>query len=85
MDAKGKKYRAFLLVPAALSLYQIVMILMSWRETEFNGPSINLYITVGPSILLAINFYFNNRVSKKNEPIYERTAIIPEENENRQK
>ena len=82
MDAKGKKYRAFLLVPAALSLYQIVMILMSWRETEFNSPSINLYITVGLSILLAINFYFNNRVSKKNGPIDKRTAIKPAENEN---
>jgi len=68
MDAKGRKYRAFLLVPAALSLYQIVLIVLSRRETEFNSPSINLYITVGLSILLAINFYFNNTVSEKHDP-----------------
>lgn len=61
MDAKRKSYRAFLLVPAALSLYQVILISLSSRETEFNSPSINLYITIGLSVLLAINFFFNNR------------------------
>lgn len=64
-DSRGKKYRPFLLVPAALSFYQVVIIAMSWRETEFNSPNIKLYITIGLSILLAINFYYNNKVSPK--------------------
>lgn len=82
MDAIGKKYRVFLLVPAALSLYQIILILLSSRETEFNSPSINLYITVGLSILVAINFYFNNKVSPETEVIDKRSTIETSENEN---
>ena len=53
------------MVPAALSFYQVVVIAMSWRETEFNSPNIKLYITIGLSVLLAINFYYNNKVSPK--------------------
>ncbi len=63
MDGKGRQYRPFLLVPAALSLYQIIVILMSWRETDFNTPNIKLYITLCLAILLAVNFYYNNRRS----------------------
>lgn len=62
-DSRGRKFRPFLLIPAALSFYQVVVIAMSWRETEFNSPSIKFYITIGLSILLAINFYYNNKVS----------------------
>lgn len=64
-DARGRKFRPFLMVPAALSFYQVVIIAMSWRETEFNSPNIKLYITIGLSVLLAINFYYNNKVSPK--------------------
>ena len=64
-DARGRKFRPFLMVPAALSFYQVVVIAMSWRETEFNSPNIKLYITIGLSVLLAINFYYNNKVSPK--------------------
>ena len=70
-DSRGKKYRPFILVPAALSLYQVVVIAMSWRETEFNDPNIKLYITIGLSILLAINFYYNNKVSPEAKVITE--------------
>lgn len=82
MDAKGKKYRAFLLVPAALSLYQVILIMMSRRETEFNSPSINLYITIGLSILLAINFYYNNNVSPETEKVTKSKNIKTSESEN---
>jgi hypothetical protein len=82
MDAEGKKYRVFLLVPAALSLYQVILILLSSRETEFNSPSINLYLTVGISILVAINFYYNNKVSPKTEVMDNKTTINTRENEN---
>lgn len=70
-DATGRKYRTFLLVPAILSLYQVVTILMSWRETEFNDPSIHLAITLALALLLAINFYYNNKVSPKTEVLTE--------------
>jgi hypothetical protein len=68
MSSQGKKYRPFLLVPVALSLFQVIIIAMSWNETEFNSPSSKLYITLALSLLLAINFYFNNhKVSLKNK------------------
>ena len=70
-DARGRKFRPFLMVPAALSFYQVVVIAMSWRETEFNSPNIKLYITIGLSVLLAINFYYNNKVSPKTNIVTE--------------
>ncbi|MDP5231691.1 MAG: hypothetical protein NWQ38_14965 [Cellulophaga sp.] len=67
MSSQGKRYRPFLLVPVALSLYQVIVIAMSWNETEFNSPSLKLYITLGLSILLALNFFYNNtKVPQKN-------------------
>lgn len=70
-DAAGRKYRTFILVPAILSLYQVVTILMSWRETKFNDPSIHLVITLILALLLAFNFYYNNKVSPKTEVLTE--------------
>ena len=75
-DSRGRKLRPFLLVPAVLSLYQVILIVMSWRETEFNSPSINLYITLVISILLAINFFYNNRFFAKTETIINNTPTI---------
>lgn len=67
MSSQGKRYRPFLLVPVALSLYQVIVIAMSWNETEFNSPSLKLYISLGLSILLALNFFYNNtKVPQKN-------------------
>ena len=84
MDSRGKRYRPFLLVPVILSLYQVIVITMSWRETEFNSPSIKLYITIGLSIILAINFYYNNKYAPKTEKTPKNTITIkPTENENR--
>lgn len=83
MDCRGKKYRAFLLVPAALSFYQVVLIIMSFRDTEFNSPSINLYITLTVSILVAVNFFFNNRVYGKAEEFSKNTNFKTSEHENR--
>lgn len=72
-DSRGKQYRAFLLVPAVLSLYQVVVIFMSWQETEFNSPDYKLYATLIISILLALNFYYNNKVSPTHNPIIKKT------------
>lgn len=84
MDSRGSRIRPFLLVPVVLSLYQVIIILMSWRETEFNSPSANLYITLGLSLLLAINFFYNNKVSPQSRIIQkERATIKSNENENR--
>ncbi len=83
MDSRGRRYRPFLLVPVALSLYQVIVIAMSWQETEFNSPSIKLYITLVLSILLAINFFYNNRFFTKPEiTIKNTTTIKSNENEN---
>tara|TARA_A100000171_G_C2139335_1_gene153387 strand:+ start:2908 stop:3750 length:843 start_codon:yes stop_codon:yes gene_type:complete len=67
MDSRGKKYRPFLLIPLAQSLYQLIIILMSWWESRLNDVDIKVYITVILGILLAINFYYNNKVSPKTE------------------
>ncbi len=61
MQAEGKRYRPFLLLPVVLSLYHVIVIAMSWRETEFNSPSIKLYITLGISVIVAYKFYFKNK------------------------
>ncbi len=83
MDSRGRRYRPFLLVPVALSLYQVIVIAMSWQETEFNSPSIKLYITLVLSILLAINFFYNNKFFAKSEiTIKNTTTIKSNENEN---
>ncbi len=86
MDSRGRRYRPFLLVPVALSLYQVIVMAMSWQETEFNSPSIKLYITIGLSIILAINFYYNNKYAPiTKETLLNTKTIKPTENENRQK
>lgn len=73
-DSRGKRYRAFLLVPVALSLYQVIVILMSWQKTEFNNPDFKIYTTLIISILLAINFYYNNKVPLIHNPEIKKTV-----------
>ncbi len=86
MDARGEKYRPFLLIPMAQSLYQLIIIIMSWWQSRLNDVDIRLYITIVLGIILAINFYYNNiyypksKIAQKN-----RTTIKSSENENRQK
>ena len=60
-DARGRLYRPFLLVPVTLSLYQIIIILLDFRGSAFNQPNFKIFITIILSLLLAINFYFNNK------------------------
>jgi hypothetical protein len=63
-DAKGKTYRTALLIPVALSLYQLTIILTDTRSTHLNAPDTKLYITFILGILLAINYFFNNKLRK---------------------
>jgi len=60
-EARGKLYRPFILVPVILSMYQIGIILFDWRFTDFNQPTIKFIITISLSLLLAYNFYYNNK------------------------
>tara|TARA_R110001583_G_scaffold135308_1_gene287093 strand:+ start:747 stop:1604 length:858 start_codon:yes stop_codon:yes gene_type:complete len=80
MDSRGKRYRPFLLIPVALSLYQVIVIVMSWRETEFNSPSIKLYVTLGLGIILAINFFYYNKYAPRATKTLQNTKT----NENQQ-
>ena len=70
MDAWRKKYRAWILVPVAITLYQLPVIISNWSNTSLNNPSIKLYISLGICILLALNFFFNNKQDNtNNQPI----------------
>ncbi|WP_298485846.1 hypothetical protein [uncultured Maribacter sp.] len=60
-EARDKLYRPFLLVPVALSLYQIFVIMFDIRGTELNTPNTKIILTIVISSLLAINFFFNNK------------------------
>ncbi len=60
-EAKNKLYRPFLLVPVALSLYQIIIILSDYRGSDLNEPHIKIVLTIVISSLLAINFFLNNK------------------------
>jgi len=64
-EAKDKLYRPFLLVPVALSLYQIIIILSDYRGSDLNEPHIKIVLTIVISSLLAINFFFNNKETLK--------------------
>tara|TARA_R110000744_G_scaffold128298_2_gene235307 strand:- start:2555 stop:3514 length:960 start_codon:yes stop_codon:yes gene_type:complete len=63
-DLGIKKIRPFLLVPVIISLYSVIIFLFNWQETGLNKPNIKFYITIVLAILLAINFFFNDKVEK---------------------
>ncbi len=63
-DLEIKKIRPFLLVPVIISLYSVIIFTLNWQETEFNKPNIKFYITIVVAVLLAINFFFNDKVEK---------------------
>ncbi len=62
--AQGKRYRPILLLPVAMSLYQVLIIISNTRDTAFNEPGTKLYVLLGLCLLLGINFYFNNAYRK---------------------
>lgn len=59
LDAKGKSYRFFLLVPVILSGYTVLMLLLNARATAFNEFDTKIYITLGLTILLIFNYFIN--------------------------
>ncbi|MFS4493397.1 hypothetical protein [Maribacter sp. 2308TA10-17] len=65
--ARKKKPRPFLLVPVIISLYSVIIILLNWQETGFNKPNIKFYITLALSALLALNFFFNDKLKIQNK------------------
>jgi 4-hydroxybenzoate polyprenyltransferase len=62
--AQGRRYRPILLLPVAMSLYQVLIIVSNSRDTKFNEPDTKLYILLGLCLLLGINFYYNNSYRK---------------------
>lgn len=67
LDAKGKSYRFFLLVPVFLSAYTVALLLLNARATGFNKFDTKLYITLGLSIILILNFFINRKTKKDGE------------------
>lgn len=56
---------------------------MSWWQSRLNDVDIRLYITIVLGIILAINFYYNNKYYPKGKIAPKnRTTIKPSENEN---
>lgn len=64
---QNKKPRPFLLAPVIVSLYSVIIILLNWQETGFNKPDVKFYITIGLSVMLVLNYYFNYKVNIKNK------------------
>tara|TARA_Y100001933_G_scaffold172174_2_gene170355 strand:+ start:53188 stop:54051 length:864 start_codon:yes stop_codon:yes gene_type:complete len=56
-----RKPRFFLLVPVVISLFSVVVIVLDWSEEGFNTPDVKFYTTVALGLLIALNFYFNNK------------------------
>ncbi|WP_282053367.1 hypothetical protein [Maribacter luteus] len=56
-----RKVRPFLLVPVIISFYSVIVILLDWRETGFNTPDFKFYLTLFLAMLLAINYFFNDK------------------------
>ena len=67
LDAKGKSYRFFLLVPVILSGYTVALLLLNARATAFNEFDTKIYITLGLTIILILNFFINRKTKKDGE------------------
>lgn len=63
-NSNRKKIRPFLLLPVIISLYSVVVILLNWQESGFNRPNIKFYVSILITILLAINFFFNDKIKQ---------------------
>lgn len=55
------KPRPFLLVPIIITLYSLALFLLGIEESIFT-PDIKFYVTIGLGLLLAWNFFFNDKV-----------------------
>ncbi len=60
-EAKRKPYRFVLLVPVALSLYQIIIILAGLRESKLNEVSTKFIIILILSLVLILNYFIGKR------------------------
>lgn len=60
-DSVYKLYRPFLVVPVALSLYQIVVILLAKTETTLNKPSIKLVFILAIGSVICYFYFFKNK------------------------
>ncbi len=63
-EHKRRKVRPFLLVPVIISFYSVIVILFDWRERSFNTPDFKFLLTLVLAILLAINYFFNDKAEK---------------------
>jgi len=74
-DLPRKKIRPFLLLPVVISLYSVFVILFNWQETGFNKPNLKFYVSILLTILLAINFFFNDKI-KQPKPLTKNTENV---------
>ncbi|GAA4277566.1 hypothetical protein GCM10022259_22900 [Aquimarina mytili] len=65
-DATGKPYKFLLLIPAILTAYTTVIILLDARATQFNEPGTKLFIALMITAILMVIF-FVKYFKKQNE------------------
>lgn len=59
-----KGIRPFLLVPVIISFFSLILFILDMQETPFGAPDIKFYITIGLSVLLAWNLFFNDKTGR---------------------
>jgi len=59
-----KRIRPFLLAPVAISFFSLGLFLLNLEDTPFGAPDTKFYITIGLSLLLVWNFFFNDKTGR---------------------
>ena len=58
--SKNRPFRAFLLLPAFIALYNLLILLFDYRETTFNEANTKIFIILVLSFLLMIRFLYRH-------------------------
>ena len=56
--AKGRPWRVFLLTPAIISLYNLLILVFDYRETTFNEANTKIFIILVLNFLLMLRFFY---------------------------
>lgn len=63
--AQNRPYRFVLYFPAALSVFQFLLVIFNLRETQLNELSTKILIVLIVALILIINYFFN-RTNERN-------------------
>ncbi len=66
LDAKGKPYKFFLLIPSCMTFYTTLMILFDTRRSSFNEANTKIFLILVVNFLLMV-FYFYRYYKKKHK------------------